>query len=475
MSPDRTAIDPATGLARNPKAAVPVLLFLFVFSLVMDNGFKLMSQPMADSLDLSANTVSLQATIPGILIGVGAVVYAALSDAISIRRLMIFAVILMSIGSIIGFALQNTFAGVLTGRIIQTSGLAAAETLYVIWATKHFTGDEQKRYLGYSTACFQLSLLIGAVGGGFISTYIGWTAFFLVNLIALLAIPVILKTVPVEATGHTHLDVFGLFLVAVFASCLVMFMQHFNWWFMIPAVAAIAMFGWHVWTHDDALITRAFFADNRYTLMLVVVFVTYSVQLGYQFIFPFLVHDTYGWNLSAVSLLLVPGYSAAVLVGVFTGKIAEFLSSKQATTIAILMVAAALFLAAFLIGQWVGIFAISMMLFGSGFALMYAPLLSTAIRDVPPEKSGVAIGFYNLVINMAIPIGIAYTAKLRDLRLPITEFAGQSPVEASYGSTLLILAVIAVLGLVIYRVSIRTLERADVRSSRSTSGPAAGR
>ncbi|MGV9713215.1 MFS transporter [Gordonia sp. NPDC003424] len=461
MSPDPTSIDPKTGLARNPKTAVPVLLFLFVFSLVMDNGFKLMSQPMSEALNISENTVSLQATIPGILIGVGAVVYAALSDAISIRRLMIFSVILMSVGSIVGFALQNTFAGVLTGRIIQTAGLAAAETLYVIWATKHFTGDEQKRYLGYSTACFQLSLLIGAVGGGFISTYIGWTAFFLVNLIALLTIPIILKTVPAEETGHTHLDIFGLFLVAVFASCLVMFMQHFNWWFMIPAVAAIAVFVWHVWTHDDALITRAFFADNRYTLMLVVVFVTYSVQLGYQFIFPFLVHDTYGWKLSTVSLLLVPGYSAAVLVGVFTGRIAIVLSSKQATIIAILMIAAALLSAAFLVGAWVGVFAISMTLFGSGFALMYAPLLSTAIRDVPAEKSGVAIGFYNLVINMAIPIGIAYTAKLRDLHLSLTEFAGQSATEASYGSTLLILSLIAVAGLLVYLVSIRVLERAD--------------
>ena len=148
----------------NPKSAVPVLLALFVFSLIMDNGFKLLSPSIASSLGISENTVSLQATLPGILIGIGAVVYAALSDSVSIRKLMIFAVIVMAAGSIIGFALQDSFAGVLTGRIIQTSGLAAAETLYVIWVTKHFTGDDQKKYLGYSTAAFQLSLLLGAVG-----------------------------------------------------------------------------------------------------------------------------------------------------------------------------------------------------------------------------------------------------------------------------------------------------------------------
>lgn len=457
-------IDPKTGMALHPTKAVPVLLFLFVFSLIMDNGFKLMSPSIADSLDISETTVSLQATLPGILIGIGAVVYAALSDSISIRRLMIFAVIVMSIGSIIGFALQETFAGVLTGRIIQTAGLAAAETLYVIWATKHFEGDEQKKYLGFSTAAFQLSLLLGAVGGGFMATYIGWQAFFLLNLIALLCIPFILKNVPAEETGQTSLDVFGLFLIAVIAGGIVMFMQDFNWWYMLPAVAAIVIFGWHISVHENALITKEFFANKRYTLMLVVVFVVYSVQLGYQFTFPFIIEGVYGWELSKVSLLLVPGYTAAVLVGIFTGKIAQYLSSKQAIVIAIIMITLALFAPAFLVGGWVGTFVFSMMFFGSGFALMYAPLVSTAIRDVPKEKSGIAIGFYNLTINMAVPIGIAYAAKLLEVELSLTSFAGQTDDEASYGSVLLVLSVIALLALALYLVFIRILEAEDART-----------
>jgi len=456
-------INPRTGLAFNPKQAIPVLLALFVFSLIMDNGFKLMSPSIASSLGLSENTVSLQATLPGILIGIGAVVYAALSDSIAIRKLMIFAVIVMAIGSLIGFALQGSFGGVLAGRIIQTCGLAAAETLYVIWITKHFEGDEQKKYLGYSTAAFALSLLLGAVGSGFIATYIGWTAFFLLNLVVLLTIPFIVKNVPLEDTGHSNLDVFGLFLIATIATGIVLFMQDFNWWFLLPAVAGIVVFGRHISTNPNALITKSFFANKRYTLMLVVVFVVYSVELGYQFIFPFIIKGVYGWRLSDVALLLVPGYTAAVIVGVLTGKIAQYLSSKRAIVGAMVMIALALIMPAFLVGGWVGTFAISMVLFGSGFALIYAPLLSTAIRDVPKAKGGIAIGFYNLAINMAVPIGIAFSAKLLNLGLPLTSFAGESPEEASYGSVLLILAIITVLALLLYLISIRVLERADAR------------
>ena len=73
------------GPAVNPKAAVPVLLFAFVFCLIVDNGFKTMTMPIAEGLGISDNTASLQASLAGVVIGIGAVVYAALADSISSR------------------------------------------------------------------------------------------------------------------------------------------------------------------------------------------------------------------------------------------------------------------------------------------------------------------------------------------------------------------------------------------------------
>lgn len=441
---------------------------MFVFSLVIDNGFKFMSKPIADSLDLTVTTVSLQATLAGIIIGIGAVVYSALADSISIRKLIIFAIILMTIGSIIGFFGQSSFTVILIGRIIQTAGLAAAETLYVIFVTKHFTGDTQKKYLGYSTAAFQLSLLLGSVGGGFISTYVGWRAFFLVPLIGLLAIPVVMRTVPVEATGdRSHIDIYGLFLIAVFATGATLYMQDFNWIYLLVVAAGLILFIVHIRTNPNAIITSEFFRNRYFSLMLVVVFVIYSVQLGYQFMFPYLVSDVHGYDLDAVSLLLVPGYIAAIIVGSLTGAIARYLSSKQAITVAMATIFLALFVPAFLISGWLGTFVISMVLFGMGFALMYAPLLSTALIGVPPEKSGVAVGFYNLTINMAIPIGIAYTASLMDAGPQLLGFVGETGDAGKYGSVMLILAVIAALGFVIYRASIAYLERTQPAPSPS--------
>ncbi|TFD50332.1 MFS transporter [Cryobacterium frigoriphilum] len=442
-----------------PTRAVPILLSLFVFSLVLDNGFKFLSPALAKDLNLPVDTVSLQATLAGILIGIGAVVYAALADSISIRKLIIFAIIVMTAGSIVGFIFQTNFSLILVGRLIQTAGLAAAETLYVIYVTKHFSGDEQKKYLGFSTAAFQLSLLIGTVGSGFIATYIGWAAFFLITLLSLLAIPVVLRTVPAETTHDGHVDAFGLFLIAVFATGTILFMQNFNLWYLLPVVAGLILFVWHIRTHDNAVITIAFFANAQYSLMIIVVFVIYSVQLGYTFMFPFLVSDVYGYNLGEVSLLLIPGYIAAVIVGSATGKIAKFLTSKQAITIALIGIIVAMLLPALLVDTWIGIFVISMILFGMSFALMYGPLVSTAIMRVPVENSGIAIGFYNLTINIAVPIGIAYTATLMKLKPNLLDGITGADQASSYGSVLLILTAVATFSLVLYRVFVVILER----------------
>lgn len=305
---------PLTGL--DPKAAVPVILFTFVFCLVIDNGFKFMTKPIAEDLGLSLTTASLQATLAGIVIGIGAVVYAALADSISMRKLLVAGIAMIALGSAIGFA-------------------------------------------------FQGALLIGTLTSGIMATYVSWTAMFLVSLLLIAAVPVILKKVPDSASVRSHLDVFGLFLIAV--------------------------------------------------------------------------------------------------VGALSGKVGKVLSSRNTIIAALLLIAAALILPALFVGQSVAVIVISMLLFPSGFALIYAPLVATAVGDIPPEKSGVAIGFYNLVINIAVPVGIAYTAKLVDLGP--TFLSGLSPAangaEAVVATVLWILAGIVLVGLAIWLVADGVLSRRE--------------
>lgn len=441
-----------TRRAANPKAAVPVLLFTFVFCLVIDNGFKTMTMPIAQGLGISDNTASLQASLAGVIIGIGAVFYAALADSVSIRKLMLAGIALIVLGSLIGYLGSESWPLVLAGRLVQTSGLAAAETLYVIYVTKYLSEEDQKTYLGFSTAAFQLGLLVGALTSGFIATHVEWTGMFLVPLVLVLAAPVIFKVVPEDETVQGHLDALGLSAVAVIAGSLTMYMQEFDARWLVPAALGIALFTWHVRSHEAAIVEPSFFKNGRYVWALVLVLIVYTTQLGFIFLLPYVGSELYSLPNDQAALLMVPGYVCAVLVGVFSGAIGKVLSSRAAIFTALGMIAGSLALAAVFIEAGVGLLIAAIVLFASGFALMYAPLVDTALKNIPPEKSGIAIGFYNLTINLAIPLGIAYTAKIQDLG---ARWFGGLTLAATdpgrmYATVLWVLAFVALVGAAVY-------------------------
>lgn len=94
---------------------------------------------------------------------------------------------------------------------------------------------------------------------------------FLVPLLSVLAVPSVLKTVPDHQLSGSRLDVFGIVLIAALATNVMLFLQNFNWWFMVPVVISIALLWSHISSHTNVLVDRAFFADRRYVSMLLVV------------------------------------------------------------------------------------------------------------------------------------------------------------------------------------------------------------
>lgn len=431
----------------NVKKAVPVILLFFVFALIIDNSFKLISVEIANDLGISASTVSWQATLTGLVIGIGAVVYASLADSISIRTLLSTGVILICIGSILGFIFQGSFMMILISRIIQTAGLASAETLYVIYVMKHLPKDEQKKFLGLSTSSYSLSLVIGSLTGGYISTYLHWTTLFLIPLLTLIVLPFIMKYLPKEKSKKKHVDVLGLFLIAAIATAAMLYISYFNWIYIIVFIVSTVIFLAYISKSSKSLIEISFFKNKHYLNTLAVAFVIYTVQLGYIFIFPFLLQKVYGLELDIISLLLIPGYVTAVIVGTLSGRIAKFLSNRQTISIAMISISISLILPGMFVESSTIVFVFSMILFSGSFAFMYAPMLDTCVSTIPKEKSGMAIGFYNLVLNVAASIGIAYTAAMID--------------AIQFSTVLFILGIIAVIALFMYWMLVGRLTNSE--------------
>lgn len=433
---------------------VPVILLLMIFSLVIDNSFKIISPDLVDYFGVSASTVSWQVTLAGLVIGIGAVVYSSLSDSISIRNLLTVGILLICIGSLLGYVTHTNYWLIVFSRIVQAAGLGATETLYLVFITKYASEADQKKYMGYSTSSFQLATVIGTLTGGFVATYLAWQNLFLIPLLSLLLLPFILKHLPKEENKKNNLDFIGLFIVAIIATSIMLYMSSFNWLLFALFVVSVITFLLYISKNKNAFITIDFFKNKQFLFALVVAFIINTLYSAYALnTLSFLLTSVYNIKLDSVSLMFIPACLLAALVGALSGKIGKRLNSKQCVYLAFSLILFSLLLGAFFIKTSIVVFVISLILFSCSFALLYAPLIDISLRKVPTEKSGTALGFYNLCLNIAMSVGFTYSALLidkKDLQFSFLRFVTEDPAALNYSSIILILAVIAAVSIVLF-------------------------
>lgn len=438
----------------NLNKIVPIILLLMIFSLVIDNSFKIISPDLVDFFGVSATTVSWQVTLSGLVIGIGAVVYSSLSDSISIRNLLAIGIILICAGSLLGYIVHTNYWLIVFARIIQSAGLGATETLYLVFIAKYASGADQKKYMGFSTSSFQIATVVGTLTGGFVSTYLQWQNLFLIPLLSLLFLPFILKYLPKEERKKSNIDFIGLILVAVVATSIMLYVSYFNWTLFILFILAVIGFLIYISNNKYAFITIDFFKNKQFLYVLVVAFILNSVYAAYALsTLPFLLTSIYDVNLDTVSLLFIPACIIAAIVGALSGKIGDYLTSKQAVYLAITLIIISLLLGGIFIDTSFAAFIVSLILFSCSFALFYAPLIDTAMMNVPVDKAGAALGFYNLCISIAMSTGFAYSAFLidkKDLQFSFLSFVSDKSTSLNYSSILFIIAVIALLAIVIF-------------------------
>lgn len=433
---------------------VPIILILMIFSLVVDNSFKIISPDLVEYFGVSASTVSWQVTLAGLVIGIGAVIYSSLSDSISIRNLLAVGIILICVGSALGYFVHSNYWLIVFARIIQAAGLGATETLYLVFIAKYANKDEQKKYMGFSTSSFQVATVVGTLTGGFVATHLQWQNLFLIPLLSLILLPFILKYLPKEERKKSNVDFIGLILIAVVATSIMLYVSYFNWGLFAFFIATVIGFLLYISKNKHAFITIEFFKNKQFLFVLAVAFILNSIYAAYALnTFPFLLTTVHDIQLDTVSLLFIPACLLAAIVGGLSGKIGKYLSSKQAVYLAICLIISSLLLGVLFVDKSIYVFMVSLILFSISFALLYAPLIDTSLKNVPTEKSGTALGFYNLCINIAMSTGFAYSAFMIDqkgMQFKFLSFVTDNPVALNYSSILFVIIGIALLAIILF-------------------------
>lgn len=431
------------------KRALPALLAIFLLGTLMIQAFNLVFQNVGDSLGMSANA-SLISTLPGIVLGVVCMLYGTLCDYISPRKMTLFGVTALLVGSILGFLGSSNFWAVVLARMIQTAGGQVAGSVFLVMAMKYLSDKERAFYLGIFNAVYYASSAVGIFAGGLISS-IDWRYLFLVPLIAIVLIPSVLKNTPNTSLKGERIDVFGIALFALIAGFVAVYFSFPATWMLGVMAALILVFGLYVWRGKNPFLSRKFVTNGAYMSVLLALFVFYFFNFACVPIYNVIGEQIYQITLSQVSLCLTIVYLVATLVGCLSGSIMSAMGRLPMLILSAVLMVAGSIGSAICISSGFWVLTALACVFISGITMSYTPLYDSFSATLPTDQNGRGIGIGDLMMNTSASIGMAvYSGLMASDDFDSRGFLGVAAgVQAQTSNMFWIMGLAAVLALVI--------------------------
>ena len=400
----------------NIEKVMPMIMIVFILAGTLMEAFNISAPILSDEFGISSSTVSIMSAVSMLVMGVSYVIYASLSDYVSVRKLMVIGIVILAFGSVLGFVCSGSFLMVVISRAIQMAGGTCASALLILTATKYLAENKRMKYYGFNTACFSGGQSIGILIGGIFATYIGWKYLFLVPVLSLFTIPLILKYLPEDSTkSKQKIDYLGLFLLGCVSLFISLYFNVMSIYILLACFVFVALFFVHISKNKNAFITVDFFKNRKYMLVLLIVFLTYSIQGSYSFLFSFMASNVHEIQLDKISMILLPSFLVSLVIGIFGSRITQKLGVLKTLILGFTCLASALILGSMILDRSILLLAFVSCLFNGGFSMLYTPIMTLVINSLPEGKRGAGLGFFNLCIKITSSIGIVITGKLLTL------------------------------------------------------------
>jgi len=432
---------------------VPLCVIIF-FSVLNGMMFNVAIPDIAAEFRLLPSEVSWVMTGYILVFGVGSLVYGRLADSLSVRWLVTLGLLLLNVGSVIGF-LSFRYPMVIAARLIQASGGAAIPALAMLVATKYMPHAVRGKVLGIIAATVSFAAAVGPILGGFVAGILGWRSLFLVTLVTILTIPALRRMLPGEERARRPFDFAGLVFIGGGLSCFLLAFTTGRWWLILPGLLGTVLFVFHVGRSGHPLVPPEILANRAFRNNGLVTFLAMGSLFGMVFATPLMLSDVNGLSVIAIGLTLCPGAMGAALLGRAGGRLVDRRGSAFVANAGLAMNIAGLLLLSTFAGRSAPAVAAVLVVSYSGWALLQSALPHTASTTLRPELAGVGMGFYNLIFFMSGAFTAAIVGKILDVKpggFCLNPLATCTP-GWPYSNVYVGLAVVTAAALVIYRAT----------------------
>ncbi|WP_116440586.1 MULTISPECIES: MFS transporter [Gardnerella] len=451
-----SAVDPYEDPKTRDKVAIYSLILLlitFILGTLCLQGFNLVFDQIGKAVG-APNQASLITSLPIIVLGIVCFIYGSLGDFVSLRRLITIGLVTLFVGSLFGFIANFFFTPnlwtVIIARILQTAGEQVAGSSFLVIATKYLRNDLKVIFFGLFTAAYQLSASIGVFAAGALSS-IAWQYLFLIPAITILFLPVLVKCLPTKNGIGGKIDKLGFTVFGIAVALLTLFFSYKAWGLLLGSIVLFVVFAGYIMKAKNPFVTPAFFKNKRWLSGIVLIFIFYFTNYCMPPIYNVIGGVLYHMSTEAVSSYLVWAFVVAAVFGTCSGAIIGFIGRKAGIiTAAVLMILGWVGAAVFINCGFL-VLTLCACVYYAGCGLMYSPIVSTVLSALPVEESGRGCGMNDLVMNVTASIGISiFSGFFGGNLLKGFSFAGIQGLSAGYSNLLMMGAIVAFIGLVVY-------------------------
>lgn len=356
-----------------------------------------------------------------------------LGDRFGPKKLYLLGLVVFTLASL-WCGLSGDIQSLITARVLQGLGAAimTPQTMAVI--TRIFPPDRRGAAMGLWGATAGMATLVGPILGGVLVDSLGWEWIFFINVpVGVVGFILAWRFVPSLSTHPHRFDIPGVLLSAVGLFLLVFGIQEgetYNWgtiagpvsvWGLIIAglVVLACFIAWQRYNKGEPLLPLDLFRDRNFSLANIgITTVGFTVTaFGLPLIFYY--QMVRGMTPTQSALMMVPMALISGGLAPVVGRIIDRVNPKYITSGGLVLMAVALAWNSVLMQPDTPIllFLLPSAVLGFANAGIWAPLSSTATRNLPPRQAGAGSGVYNTTRQIGAVLGSAAIAVLIQARL----------------------------------------------------------
>ena len=419
--------------AVRPWPALWALVIGFFMILVDQTIVSVATPAIMDGLDADVNEVVWVTSAYLLAFAVPVLITGRLGDRIGPKKVYLTGLTVFTLASL-WCGLTTTIDQLIIARVVQGLGasMMTPQTMAVI--TRLFPANKRGQALSLWGATAGVATLVGPILGGVLVDGLGWEWIFLINVpVGVVAFVLAMRLVPNLPTHVHRFDVLGVVLSAIGMFLLVFGIQEgedYDWgtitgpisvWSLIVAgLIVITIFiSWQAVNKHEPLLPLKLFTDRNFSLANVAI-----TTVGFaitSFAFPFMLYAQAVRGLSPTesALLLVPMAVISGVLAPFVGKLTDRAHPRYVAGIGLASFPVSLVWLSIEMSPDVAVWRLLLpiALLGVANGFMWAPLGSTATRNLPMHQAGAGAGVYNATRQIGAVLGSASIAALMQARL----------------------------------------------------------